>query len=156
MNMFAPLTLSRHVGNAEAMTSMKQSIVVVVSDDHNTIGQLAPVCDFLDLRMEVVSGGSDLADTLTGYRPMAVISDIEGADQDGFHTMRVVAKHDRNLPMLLLTAGDPVLMGAVDAMQDICGLTVVTPTSEFALAGQLIAFLFNAGRQAGCLRLVAV
>lgn len=156
MNMFAPLTLSRHAGDTETMISAKQSVVVLVSDDLDTINQLTPVCDFLDLHLEVVSAGGDLADTLAGYRPMAVVSAIEGIEQDGFHTMRVVAKHDRNLPMLMLTEGDPVMMGAVDAMQDLCGLTAVTPTSEFALAGQLVAFLFNAGRQAGCLRLVSV
>jgi hypothetical protein len=57
---------------------------------------------------------------------------------------------------MLLTNGDAVLMGAADAVQDIWGLTSVTRTSGFPVAGQLVGFLFNAGRRSGCMRLVPV
>jgi ABC-type uncharacterized transport system ATPase subunit len=87
---------------------------------------------------------------------MAVITDVEGESQDGFHTMKQVARYSRDLPILLLTAGDAVLMGAVDAVQALYGLTSVTTTSEFPMAGQLVAFLFNAGRRSGCMRLIPV
>ena len=87
---------------------------------------------------------------------MAVISEVEGAGQDGFHTMKQVALYCRDLPILLLTGGDNVLMGAADAIQDLWGLTAVASTSEFPIAGQLVAFLFNAGRRAGRLRLMSV
>ncbi len=52
--------------------------------------------------------------------------------------MKLVARHSRDLPILLLTSGDPVLMGAADAVQDLWGLTSVTSTSEFPMAGQLV------------------
>jgi hypothetical protein len=87
---------------------------------------------------------------------MAVISSVDGLEQDGFHTMKIVARYNRELPIMLLTDGDPVLMGAADAVQDLWGLTSVTRTSGFPVAGQLMAFLFDAGRRAGSLRLVPI
>jgi DNA-binding LytR/AlgR family response regulator len=117
---------------------------------------MAPVCEFLELRLEVVSAGTDLTQVLHEYRPMAVISDVDGEDQDGFHTMKVIAGYDRELPIMLLTGGDAVLMGAADAVQDMWGLASVTRTSGFPMAGQLVAFLFGAGRRTGGMRLVPV
>ena len=156
MNMLAPRIVTRDFDYLNMMTSARQAVVVVVSDDAATIESLAPVCEFLELRMEVANPGSDLSLVLCDHRPMAVISSVEGEEQDGFHTMRMVARYNRDLPFLLLTDGDPVLMGAADAVQDLCGLSSVTRTSGFPVASQLVAFLFSAGRAAGCMRLVPV
>jgi CheY-like chemotaxis protein len=133
-----------------------QGVVAIVSDDQATIGNLTPVCEFLDLKVELVSTAADLSHVLRDLNPMAVISDVEACGQDGFHTMKQVARYCRDLPVLLLTGGDSMLMGAADAVQDLWGLTAVTSTSEFPVAGQLVAFLFNAGRRAGRLRLLPV
>jgi CheY-like chemotaxis protein len=156
MNMIASHALFRDYDFPGTMTAVKQGVVAIVSDDPATIDSLAPVFDFLDLKMEVVATGTDLMQVLRDERPMAVISDMDGEEQDGFHTMKMVAQYHRDLPVLLLTGGDAVLMGAADAVQDLWGLTSVTRTSEFAIAGQLVAFLFSAGRRAGCMRLVPV
>jgi CheY-like chemotaxis protein len=154
MNMIAsPQSTSDRSGE---MTAAKHGLVAIVSDDPATIERLAPVCEFLDLKIEVVSVGTELERVLREHRPMAVVTDVEGESQDGFHTMKQVARHSRDLPILLLTGGDAVLMGAVDAVQGLWGLTSVTTTSEFPMAGQLVAFLFNAGRRAGCMRLIPV
>jgi CheY-like chemotaxis protein len=156
MNMIAPRGLSPDHNFPGTLVAPAQGVVAIVSDDPATIKNLTPVCEFLDLRVEVVSSGTDLTQTLREHRPMAVISDVEGEDQDGFHTMKTVAHYSRDLPIMLLTGGDSVLMGAVDAIQDRSGLTSVTTTSDFPLAGQLVAFLFNAGRRSGCMRLIPV
>jgi hypothetical protein len=156
MNMIASRTLLRDVEFLGTMTPARQGVVAIVTDDEDTIEQLATVCRFLDLRVETVSTGTELAHVLREHRPMAVITDVEGKNQDGFHTMKQIARYQRDLPILLLTGGDPVLMGAVDAVQEMCGLTSVTSTSEFPVAGQLVAFLFGAGRRAGCMRLVPI
>jgi CheY-like chemotaxis protein len=156
MNMLAPRTLSQDDDFLGSMTTARQGVVAIFSDDAKTIECLTPVCEFLELRMEVVSTGADLTRVLREQNPMAVITSVEGADQDGFHTMKLVARHSRDLPVMLLTDGDAVLMGAADAVQDLWGLTSVTRTSGFPVAGQLVGFLFNAGRRAGCMRLVPV
>jgi CheY-like chemotaxis protein len=153
MNMIATEGVSRAYEFPGSVATAKQAVVAVVCDDPGTIESLTPVCEFLDIRMEVVSAGTDLARFLRDHRPMAVISDIECKDHDGFYAMKVIARYNRDLPLLLLTSGDSALMGAVDAMQDLCGLQSVTSTSGFPMAGQLVAFLFGAGRRAGCMRL---
>ena len=84
------------------------------------------------------------------------VADVDGKDHDGFHAMKLIARYNPDLPMLLLTGGDPALMGAADAVQELWGLTQVTQTGAFPLAGQLVSFLFGAGRRAGCMRLVPV
>jgi CheY-like chemotaxis protein len=156
MNMLASRNLSQDHDFLGTPITAKQGVVAVVSDDSTTIASLAPVCDFLDLRMEIVAAGTDLSRVLREHCPMAVISDVEGDDQDGFHIMKLISRYSRDMPTMLLTGGDAVLMGAADAVQDMVGLTSVTRTSGFPLAGQLVGFLFNAGRRSGCMRLVPV
>jgi CheY-like chemotaxis protein len=156
MDMIALRHLSRHHDFQGSVTVAQQGVVVIVSDDPGTIENIAPVCEFLDLRMEVVSAGTDLTLVLREHRPMAVICDIEGEDQDGFHAMKLIARYSRDLPIMLLTGGDAMLMGAADAVQDLWSLTSVTRTSGFPMAGQLVGFLFGAGHRAGCMHLVPV
>jgi CheY-like chemotaxis protein len=156
MNMIATRHFSLDQAFPGTMTAAKQGVVAIVSDDPETIEKLSPVCEFLDLKVQIVSTAADLDHVLREHRPMAVVTDVDGEAQDGFHAMKQVARYSRDLPILLLTAGDAVLMGAVDAVQAIWGLTSVSSTSEFPIAGQLIGFLFNAGRRAGCMRLVPV
>ncbi len=139
-----------------SVVAQKQGIIVLFSDDERTVANLEPVCDFLDLKLEVVSAGTDLMAVLRAVRPLAVITDVDGHDHDGFHAMKVIARYNPDLPVLLLAGGDPALMGAADAVQEIWGLTSVTPTSGFPMAGQIVGFLFAAGRRAGCMRLVPV
>jgi hypothetical protein len=156
MNMLGLRSLSQDNDFLGSVTTAKQGIVAVISNDPAMIGSIAPVCEFLDLRMVTVGTGTDLTRVLREQNPMAVISAVEGVDQDCFHTMKVIARHSRDLPIMLLTDGDPMMMGAADAVQDLWGLTSVTRTSGFPMAGQLVGFLFSAGRRAGCMRLVPV
>jgi CheY-like chemotaxis protein len=156
MNMLASRSLSQDQDFLSTMSVAKQGVVAIVSDDPATIASLTPVIEFLELRMEVVSAGTDLTQVLQDHCPMAVISDVEGTDHDGFHTMKLIARYSRDLPVMLLTGGDAVMMGAADAVQDLLGMTSVTRTSGFPVAGQLVGFLFNAGRQAGCMRLLPI
>jgi CheY-like chemotaxis protein len=156
MNMIAFKPLDQDHAFPGTMSTAQQGVVVIASDDAATIENVAPVCEFLELRVEVVSAGRDLTQVLREQRPIAVISDVDGEEQDGFHTMKMIARYDRGLPIMLLTGGDSVLMGAADAVQDMWGLASVTRTSGFPMAGQLVAFLFGAGRRTGGMRLVPI
>jgi hypothetical protein len=124
-----------------------QDWVIIVSDDPVRVEVLEQVCMFLELPTQRVTSDMNLLSALQQQRPIAVISDIEGADQDGFHVMRVVADYYRDLPIFMLTDGDPVLLGAVDAMQEICRLTTLTCPAGAPLAGELISFLVSASRR---------
>ncbi|HBK05430.1 MAG TPA: hypothetical protein DDZ81_06140 [Acetobacteraceae bacterium] len=156
MNMIASRNVPQDQAFLGSIVVPVQGVVALVSEDETTLAKLKPVCDFLDLRIEVVPMDANLETALRELRPMGVIADLDGQTQDGFHTMKQVARYNRDLPLMLLTGGDPIMMGAADAVQELCGLTAVTSTSEFPVAGQLVAFLFNAGRRAGCLRLLPI
>nr|WP_294577722.1 hypothetical protein [uncultured Rhodopila sp.] len=156
MNMMNSAAALREQGFLSALASACQGVVVLVSDDPAIAAKLEPVCAFLELKTECVSSGQDLLTLLRAQQPIAVISDVEGDEQDGFHTMKVVADYHRDLPVFMLTDGDPILAGATDAMQEVCGLTSVAQSSGAPLAGELVGFLFGAGRRAGCMRLVPI
>jgi CheY-like chemotaxis protein len=156
MNMITALDVARDHGFETTREGTRQGLVVIVCDVAETVGQLEAVCDFFSLTVAVVPERTDLMPLLREHRPMAVISDIDGQHQDGFHAMKTVASYDRDLPILLLTGGDPMLMGAADAVQELWNLTMVSRSTSLPLAAQLAEFLFAAGRRAGCMRLVPV
>jgi PleD family two-component response regulator len=156
MNMLKSKTARHDQDFLSTMADSRHAVVVVVSDDPSVVEALEPVCAFLELRTACVSSGMDLLAMLQTQQPIAVISDIDGEEQDGFHTMKVVADYQRDLPIFMLTEGDPVLMGASDAVQEVCGLTAVAHSSGVPMAGEMISFLFSAGRRAGCMRLVPI
>ncbi|HVZ07337.1 hypothetical protein [Rhodopila sp.] len=156
MNMVAPVQLSRNLSSVGASPADRQALVMIVSDTPHTVDRLEEVCGFFDLGVQVVAGDDTLLTSLREHRPMAVITDVEAGEQDGFHIMRMVALYDRDLPVMVLTHGDPILMGAADATQELCDLTMVCRTTAKPLAGQIAEFLFVAGRRAGCMRLVQV
>ena len=76
MNMIVspPLTPDR----SGTTTAAQQGLVAIVSDDPATIERLAPVCEFLDLKIEVGSVGTELERVLREHRPMAVVTEVEG------------------------------------------------------------------------------
>ncbi len=156
MNMISSVGAFRDYGFRSSAPASRQALVLITSDSAETTAQLEQVCAFFDLAVEVATSDEDMRAMLSEHRPMAVVCDIDGTAQDGFHAMRVVAKYDRDLPIMVLTHGDPVLMGAADAIQELCNLTMVSRTTAKPLAGQLAEFLFSAGRRAGCMRLVPI
>jgi hypothetical protein len=156
MNMITSLEASLNLSFSGAAPANRQALVVIASDSAAVVQQLEQVCVFFDLGVQIVDSEEELLSMLREHRPMAVIADVDGVSRDGFHAMRVVGDYDHDLPIMVLTHGDPVLMGAADAMQELWNLTMVSRTSAKPLAGQLAEFLFAAGRRAGCMRLVQV
>jgi CheY-like chemotaxis protein len=123
---------------------------VLVVRDHNRNGDyLESVCEFLDIEVQHAATGDDLREMLTTLRPMAVIADLDGEVQDGFHVMKMAADYDRSVPILLLTSYDPVLLGAIDAVQEVWGLTRVATVAATAGIGALVDFICHAARDAG-------
>jgi hypothetical protein len=156
MNMISSLETSGDYSFQSTRAAHRQALVVIACDAPKTIQQVAAVCEFFDLAVEIVPDRGDLGRLLREHRPMAIIGEIDGQHQDGFHTLMVVANYDRDLPVMLLTGGDPVLMGAADAVQEMWKLTMISRTTCAPLAGQLADFLFDSGRRAGSMRLVRV
>ncbi len=128
--------------------------VVVVSGDNDTGGVLAMICEFLDLQIEHVTDNEDLALLLRMNPPLAVIADLDGGGQDGCHVMKAVATFDRDLPVMLLTDGNPAYLGAVDAVQEAFALTRVATVKGTDNIGPMVDFLCHATRDAGVSRMM--
>lgn len=133
-----------------------QGLVMIVGDDLSWGPGLDTICDFFGLVVEHVPSELDVAFLLREFRPMAVIAEADGRGQDGFHVMGAVADYDRTLPMMLLTGHDAALMGAADAMVEITGLTHMRVVADLPGMGEVIDFLFRAGRSAGIGRMMPV
>jgi CheY-like chemotaxis protein len=114
------------------------------------------ICEFLNVSVEYAGSENDLYTLLSGLRPMAVIAELDGAGQDGFHVMKVAARYDRQLPILLLSCNDSTLLGAVDAVREIFGLTSVATVSDESCAGEIADFICRAAREAGMSRLMRI
>jgi CheY-like chemotaxis protein len=149
----APVQGVTPFGNRAILTP--HSILVVRDDDKNN-DFIDQICEFLDVGVEHASSRDDLASLLRGLRPMAVIADLESDTQDGFHVMKVAASYSRTLPILMLTSNDQSLLGAIEAVQEIWGLTRVTTITETGGIGGLVDFICHAARTAGMPRLMRV
>jgi CheY-like chemotaxis protein len=141
---------------AMPMFHRRERIIVVVEDDRCISRLIAEICDFLDVTIQHVASEADVAPVLAECRPMAVLARVDADGQDGCHVMKTVAEHDRNLPILLLTDGDPALAGAADAVQEIWGLSCVVKRPALPGLGELVEFLCLAGRMGRCLGLMPV
>jgi DNA-binding NtrC family response regulator len=142
----APMSLPRE----------REPIIVVVEDDGCLSETIREICDFLEVTVRPVASAEDLGPVLAQCRPMAVLATIEAHGQDGCHVMKTVADHDRNLPILLLTGGDPVLAGAADAVEELWGLSCVMKPPTLPGLGELVEFLCLAGQMGRCLGLMPV
>jgi CheY-like chemotaxis protein len=144
------------VTKSEPRTAPGHQVILVVRDHDRDNDYLHAVCEFLDIGVELTTTGDDLPAKLFSLSPMAVIADLDSEIQDGFHVMKMTAGYDRSLPILLLTSNDPAMLGAIDAVQEVWGLTRVTTAAASAGIGALMDFICHAARTAGRSRLMRV
>lgn len=135
---------------------IREATVVVVEDDPLWSQGIEELCAFLEVRVASVSGEDDLASVLRDRRPMAVLANMDGAAQDGGHVMKLVAAHDPELPIMMLTGGDPSLAGAADAVEEVWALTSLVQRDAPPGPGEMVEFLFRAGQRGRCLGLLPV
>ncbi len=145
---FAPIEI------ASMATTHCKPVLAVVSDSPEVASVLDNICDFLGFGIELLSTDTDLGPLLTRCRPMAVVAELDGAGQDGCHVMMQVADHDPALPVLILTGEEPGMAGAVDAIEELWHLTCVTQSRHLPAIGDLVEFLFQAGRRGNCVRMM--
>ena len=133
-----------------SLTDLAQSHTVPVVRDNNDGGHsLAIACEFLNIGTERVTSGVDLARRLRASHPIAVFADLVGEAQDGYHVLMVAAEYDRALPVLLLGDYDSALLGAVDAVREVCSLTRVTTSTALPRVEALVEFLCHAAENRG-------
>ena len=136
--------------------ALRDPLVLIVEDQPFVLPGLETICEFLGIQMELVNSQHDLALLLKTRRPMAVVCEIDSPGQDGCHVMKTIADYDRTLPVLVVTGDDPSLLGAAQAVEDIFNLTGVLACQRLPVIGELVEFLFAAGRKGRCLSLMPV
>jgi hypothetical protein len=129
-------------------------VILVLGNEPVAFVAMREMCDFLDIALERVDGDTDVLPFLERYEPMAVVAAMDDRHQDGANVLMTVARHDRSLPVLLVTDNDPVLAGAADAVAELWGLTEVTQTEFWPAPGELAEFICRAGMQGRCLALL--
>lgn len=132
----------------------RHPVILVVEDGNEIAAMFQPICDFLEVGVEHLSSESDLIRALSAHQPMGLVTCMDGVGQDGCHVMMTVAQYDSFLPILLLTGDDAALAGAADAVAELWHLDSVTQYSSLPSVGNIVDFLFRAGRKGQCMRLV--
>lgn len=133
-----------------------EATLVVVEGDFAWSATIEDLCSFLGVELARVKETDDLGAVLRARRPMAVLTHMDGAHQDGCHVMKEVSAHDPGLPMMVLTEGDAALSGAADAVEEVWGLTSVDKRGALPRPGEFVEFLFRAGQRGRCLGLMPV
>lgn len=139
---------------AAASSPHRTPLVLVVEDGVRLSEAIQGLCEFLRVDVATIGGEDDLARTLRESRPMAVLAEMDGKSQDGGYVMMRIAEHDRALPLMLLTGADPSLIGAAEAIEELCDLSAVTRYPVLPAIGEVVEFLFRAGQSGSCLGLM--
>jgi hypothetical protein len=87
---------------------------------------------------------------------MAVVAEMDAVGQDGCHVLMTIANYDRELPVLMITGGEPSAIGALDAVEEIWHLVSVVKWDRLLGVGAIVEFLCRAGRRGNCMRLMLV
>ena len=151
-------TLDRHMHHAGVSTRapVREAVVLLVEDEPLWSEAIEELCSFLEVQLARVASTSDLAPVLSDLRPMAVLASVEAVGQDGCHIMKLVATHDPDLPLMVLTGGDAAMAGAAAAVEEVWGLGAVVTRDTLPSPGELVEFLFRAGQYGRCLGLLPV
>ena len=152
--------LSSHVtahdnGTATGQAS-REPLVLVVEDGVSLSEAFRAICECLGIAVARLPSTDDLTVALRDRRPMLVVAEMDTVGQDGCNILMTVAPHDRDLPVLLIMGPDPALLGAVDAVEEIWGLSSVEKWPDLPGIGAIVDLLFRAGRKGQCMRLMSV
>jgi CheY-like chemotaxis protein len=139
-----------------AMHLPREPLILIIEDEARLTEAFRSVCECLDVAVMRITSRDDLGAVLRKHQPMAVVAELDSADQDGCYVLMTVAKHDHDLPVLLMTGDASALLGAVDAVEEIWELSSVDKWPEILGVGAVVDFLFRAGRKGNCMRLMSI
>ena len=143
-------------GGEGSGSSVREALVLVIEDDAALSSAVRGICECLNVAVERMPTSDDLGSLLRHRRPMAVVAKMDAAGQDGCHVLMTVARHDTDLPVLLIAGDDAALLGAIDAVEEMWQLSSVTKWPRLLGVGAIVDFLFRAGRKGGCMRLMSI
>ena len=128
----------------------KGGLRVLVVEDAPVLSQTVGfLCNYLGITVETLKKDADLKQALQVKQPMAIMSAIDKSGQDGCDLPKEVAEHDGSLPVLLVTASNPASLAVLEGLEKICRLRNVLKIAGTPGVGDLVEFLFKAGRRSG-------
>lgn len=130
-----------------------QQVIVLAGRDGPSV-RLLRMCAALEIEVISVTSHHDLPFRLHHTQPMAVISEIDPQGLASCAALRSIASYDQDIPVLLVSGDDPVVLGTIDAAQELWKLSGLCRLATPPSPGDLIHFLYQAGRQAGSGRLM--
>ncbi len=130
--------------------------VLLVGHDLWLSGLLAPLCEALDIRVVCAASHHDVPIRLHRDHPICIVSGLEAAGPTSCAILRSVAAYDPDMPVLLITGDDPAIDGAIDVAERLWGLTGLFRLSNVPGPGDMMNFLFLAGRKDGTGRLMPI
>ncbi len=130
--------------------------VIVLAGREGASTTLTEMCDALEIETITVSCHHDLPLRLHHMRPIAVISELDPQSLACCAALRSIAAYDQDTPVLLVSGNYPIVLGTIDAAQELWKLSGLYLLASAPGPSDLIQFLFRAGRQAGMGRLVPV
>jgi PleD family two-component response regulator len=148
--------LTAHDNGTTTGQVSREPLVLVVEDGVSLSEAFRMICECLGIAVERLPSTDDLTVALRNRRPMLVVAEMDAVGQDGCNILMTVAPHDRDLPVLLIVGPDPALLGAVDAVEEIWGLSSVEKWPNLPGIGAIVDLLFRAGRKGQCMRLMSV
>ncbi|MCB1747873.1 MAG: sigma-54-dependent Fis family transcriptional regulator [Gammaproteobacteria bacterium] len=118
-----------------------QSIhILIVEDDEALREALLDTAEMAGFEVTGAGDGSAALALLAEQRYDLVISDIQMAPMDGHALLREVRKHDRELPVVLMTAYESV-QSAIDALRNGATDYLIKPFEAEVLVGRIDAWL---------------
>ncbi len=138
-------TLDFNSSAAETVPTPSRA-VLVVEDGRRLSRVVGYMCDYLGLTLHRVGTDADLAPLLRRHAPLAVVCTLDGRGQDGCHVMKLVAVHDRALPVMLVAGSNPAMIGAAEAVEEACGLSGVRTLQDDPGLGDVVEFLLASDR----------
>jgi len=117
---------------------------------------LEPVCSALDMQPVRVTSYHEMPFMLHHHTPMGVICVIDPVGRDICRVLRGIAGYNPDLPVLIVANDDPACLGVMDAAEQLWGLTGLHTIPQDPAPGDLVTFLFHAGRHGKTGRLLPV
>lgn len=117
---------------------------------------LVVVCDALDIALVPLRALHDLPLRLHQLAPVAAVGARFHSEAECCGVLRAIAAHHRDLPVLIMAADEPPLLGAIDVAEQLWGLTAVQLLSLAHDPQDVVGFVYQATRWRGTGRLLPV
>lgn len=131
-------------------------VLVVVETAPSLSVATDEVCSALGIRVEFVDDTLALAETLHALRPIGVLAVVEEIDCAVYDMLMAVAGFEPDLPVLLATDDRASVRGAVNSAHRLWQLTGLIHVTRRLETGDVMEFLFRAGRRNGTGRLMPI